>query len=154
MYIHFYSFYLITGIDILTVTIKGKTKDAQFSNGFPGIYVRGPNSINGKFHWLQEFGSNAIWCITAAGRSAWCIGPQDHIAPDGAICDLPPSFITRESVDSPSPQDATTWLYFDGNNPIPSHDILVAPGTYIFNIKKNQEKYQINSSLILIFLCL
>ena len=116
-------------MDALTVTIKGEAKELKVSSGVPGIYVLGPNSINGKSHWLQKSSSNAIWYHKGIEFSAWCIGSQDDI-----VSGLPPSIISFEDV--ASPQDITTWMYSDGEDHILSHDILVAPGTYIFNIKK------------------
>ena len=112
-------------MDALTVTIKGKTKDAQVSNGVPGIYVLGPNSINGKSHWLQESGSNAIW----HGIIGWGIGSKDAM-----VSSRWASIISFEYV--ASPQLATTWKYFDGSKFTQLEDVLVEPGTYIFNIKK------------------
>ena len=119
-------------MDALTVTIKGEAKELKVSNGVPGIYVLKPNSINGKSHWLQESGSNAIWY----GKLGWCIGSQGAM-----VRNRLPSIATPEDV--ASPQLATTWFYHDGSKISQLEDVLVEPGTYIFNIKKIQKNIRL-----------
>ena len=103
-------------MDALIVTINGEAKNAQVSNGVPGIYVLGPNSINGKSHWLQELGSNAIWYKKGSG---WRIGPQDNI---GSILSFD---------DVATPQQVSTWYYYNGQEYVQSDDIMVESGLCI-----------------------
>ena len=107
----------------LTVTIEGEAKEFKVSSKLLGIYVLGPTSINGKSHWRQESGSNAIWY----GEQGWVIGPQD------ASHYISSSFISFDDV--ASPQLATTWTYFDGSEIIQLKDVLVEPGTFIIKTK-------------------
>ena len=103
-------FNLIAGSIIpfkLIVTLKGQSKDAQSS--LAGIYVLEPNPINDKPHWLQNSGSEAIWYnkyIKDIG--IWAIGSR---------------IISFDDVSSP--QEATTWQYFDGKDFVVSDDIMV-----------------------------
>ena len=52
----------------------------------------------------------------------WIIGSQDAIGQTYV-----PSILSFDDVDSP--QEATTWQYYDGKMFIPIDDILVEPGT-------------------------
>ena len=107
----------------MTVTLKREAKNAKSSSGIPGTYVLGPNLINSKSHWLQDSGSNAIWYSNEGGTSGtWIIGSQDAI---GQI--VGHFFLSFDDVDSP--QEATTWQYYNGKTYISSDDILVEPGT-------------------------
>ena len=117
-------------MDALTVTIKGEAKELKVSSGVPGIYVLGPNSINGKSHWLQESGSNAIWY----GKYGWSIGSQNAMVSSRLA-----SMISFEYV--ASPQLATTWEYFDGSKFSQLEHVLVEPGTFII---KTKQKHQIS----------
>ena len=107
----------------LIVTLKGEAKVVQFNS--PGIYVLGPNAVNGKSHWLQDPGPNAIWFDKE--NESWNIGNQDGIG--GSIAGL-------TSFDKvASPQKASTWQYSNNGWTI-SDDILVdtfvvEPGMYI-----------------------
>ena len=95
------------------VTIKGEAKDAQVNNGVPGIYVLGPNSINGKSHWLQESGSNAIFYNTKFG---WGIDSLE----DGLA-----NILSFDKV--ASPLEAGNWKGYNGTTyiDIAFHDVLV-----------------------------
>ena len=97
----------------LIVTLKGKASHA--SSSFAGVYILGPNLINDKSHWLQNSSSNAIWYNKEIG--IWAIGSQEYLGSGTA------DIISTEEVSSP--QEATTWKYFDGNKFITSVDILV-----------------------------
>jgi hypothetical protein len=97
----------------LTVTLKGKA--SQNSSSSAGLYILGPNLINNKSHWLQSSGSNAIWYNKDI--EIWAIGSQDYL---GSVNS---DILSTEEVYSP--QEATTWEYFDGNKFIESVDILV-----------------------------
>jgi hypothetical protein len=101
----------------LIVTLKGQAKDAQYS--VAGIYVLEPNPINDKSHWLQNSGSKAIWYNEEIG--IWAIGSQEHLG------SYTPNILSLEDVSSP--QEATTWQYFDGKQFIASDDIMV--GTFV-----------------------
>ena len=95
----YHSFYLITGK--LIVTLKGEVKDAQ--PYIAGTYVLEPKLENGKSHWLQHTGTYAIWWYNNE-KKFWAIGPQDN----RTIV----SIISFDNV--ASPEEATTWQYFDG----------------------------------------
>ena len=113
--------YSITGPLKLTVELKGKPKDLQGTRA--GLYILGPNEVNGKSHWLQDSGANALWYDKANGD--WNIGDQENIGSTKS------SIHTSEDV--AGPQEATTWKYFSGSKFIVSDDILVdtfKPGMY------------------------
>ena len=105
----------------MIVTLKGEAKVVQFNS--PGIYVLGPNAVNGKSHWLQDSGPNAIWFDKE--KESWNIGNQDGIG--GSVAGL-------TSFDKvASPQEASTWQYSNNGWTI-SDDILVdtfKPGMYM-----------------------
>ena len=106
----------------MTVELKGEAKDAQGTRA--GFYILGPNSVNGRSHWLQDSGTNAIWYHKKNGK--WKIGKQDDIGSSTA------GILTSEDV--AGPQEATTWKYHSGDEFIVSDDILVdtfKPGMYI-----------------------
>ena len=120
-----FSFNLIAGKNDnpskLIVTLKGEVKDAQ--PNMAGTYVLEPKPENGKSHWLQYDGSNAIWYDSKYGD--WNIGHQDNLGSAKA------SIYSVEDV--AGPQVATTWQYLNGKQFIPSDDIFVdtfvEPGT-------------------------
>ena len=97
----------------LTVELKGEAKDAQSSRA--GIYVLGPNTVNGKSHWLQVSGPNACWYEKELGN--WAIGLQDNIGSKKAY------IYTPEDVNSP--QEAKEWNYRGDGKWLKSDDILV-----------------------------
>ena len=80
-----------------------------------GIYVLEPNPINDKSHWLQTYGSEAIWYNKEFG--IWAIGSQRNLG------SLIAQIFSFEDVSSP--REATTWFYFDGKQLIASDDIMV-----------------------------
>ena len=75
-----------------------------------GIYALEPEPINDKPHWLQNSGSNTIWCEKDGN---WNIGP---LGETGYIL----SFVKLSS-----PLEVTTWSYWNGKTYIDSDDILV-----------------------------
>ena len=96
----------------LIVTLQGEAKVVQFNS--PGIYVLGPNAVNGKSHWLQDPGPNAIWFDKE--KESWNVGNQDGIG--GSVAGI-------ASFDKvTSPQKATNWQY-SNNGWTKSDDILV-----------------------------
>ena len=106
----------------MIVTLKGEAKNAQSS--VAGTYILEPKPENGKSHWLQTNGSNAIWYDSKYGD--WNIGSQDNLGSDQAL--------VYSDDDVASPQVATAWQYDDGKQQfIVSDDILVdtfvEPGT-------------------------
>ena len=125
-------------MNVLTVSIKGEAKDAHGITGLPGIYVLGPNSINGKSHWLQESGSYAIWYSKGIG---WGIGSQDELA-NGYV----PSLLSFDDVTSP--HEASTWKHYNGKLFIPFDDILVESGTVVYQKPKllaETESFQLSA---------
>ena len=108
--------YLITDPLKLTVELKGEAKGAQSTKA--GLYILGPNTVNGKSHWLQDSGIHAIWYDTPNGD--WNIGTQDSIGNSTAHIFL----YTTEDV--AGPQEAKVWKYGkDGKWIISEEDILV-----------------------------
>ena len=121
----YHSLYSIAGPLKLTVELKGKAKDAQSTK--PGLYILGPNEVNGRSHWVQDSGTMAIWYDKSDGD--WNIGHQDNIGKTSAAIGI----YTTEDV--AGPQGATTWKYSSGDEWITSDtDVLVntfKPGMYI-----------------------
>ena len=114
--------YFITGPLKLTVELKGEAQNAQGTRA--GLYILGPNEVNGKSHWLQDSGANALWYDNKNGD--WNIGTKDKIGSTTS------GIYTSEDV--AGPQEATTWKYNSGGKFIVSDDILVdtfKPGMYI-----------------------
>ena len=119
----YHSFHLISGINPwkLIVTLNGGAKVAQSS--MAGIYVLGPDLVNGKSHWLQDPGSNSIWYNDKKGT--WNIATQNYLGSEKA-------YIYSDN-DVAGPQVAKTWRYLN-NKWITSDNILVdtfvEPGKY------------------------
>ena len=110
----------------MTVELKGEAKDAQGARA--GFYTLGPNSVNGRSHWLQDSGTNAIWYDKP--NENWNIGKQDGIGSSTA------SIYTPQDV--AGQQEATTWKYISGGKWTISNDILVStfkPGMYITRMR-------------------
>ena len=109
----------------MIVTLKGQAQNSQSSAA--GTYVLEPKPENGKSHWLQYNGSNAIWYNSKYG--GWTIGPQDDLGTSDEA-------LIYSGDDVAGPQVATTWQYFDGalDMWITSKNILVdtfvEKGTY------------------------
>ena len=106
-------FYLVTDPLKLIVTLKGEAKDIQSSR--TGIYILGPDVVNGKSHWLQDTGANAIWHDKEV--ETWKIGFKDDVG--SSLAGI------KSTDDLGGPQDATTWQYFSGVKWITSDDIMV-----------------------------
>ena len=106
----------------MTVELKGEAKDVQGTR--VGLYILGLNEVNGKSHWLQDSGTNAIWYDKPNGD--WNIGHQDGIGNISAKIGI----YTTDDV--AGPQEAKEWKYSKGGKWITSDDILVnsfEPGT-------------------------
>ena len=106
------------------MTVQLKSYAQTLVPKMAGLYILGPNEVNGKSHWLQDSGSNAIWYDKPNGD--WKIGHQDGIGNSSA----PISIYTTEDV--AGPQEAKEWKYLKGGKWITSDDILVntfEPGT-------------------------
>ena len=127
----FPSFYLITGQLKLIVKLKGEAKNKHSKKA--GIYFLGPNTVDGKLHWLQDSGTSAIYYNKHTGY--WNIGSQDGI---GKSLNSPNTVGIYTAEDVADPREATTWHYASGGKWIMSEDILVdtfKPGTwYIDNL--------------------
>ena len=113
----------------MTVSITGEAKDVlglHSINGIPGIYILGPNSINGKSYWHQESDSNVntIWYDKEDGWSGWCIGKI------GSQYEIVDSFTTIVSFDSEAtPQEVSKWEYYYRSSYNTLDGILVQSGT-------------------------
>ena len=115
--------YSITGPIKFTVELKGREKNPHdWMHTTAGLYILGPKEVNGKSHWLQASGANALWYDKANGD--WIIGDKKNIGSTKS------SIHTSEDV--AGPQEATTWKYMSGGECIISKNILVdTPGMYI-----------------------
>ena len=82
----------------LCIRLKHAAKDAQPTK--EGIYILGPNKINGKHHWIQKGGSNALWYSPSG---LWKIGPKDNLGEEIAG--------VKSSDGSAGPLEAKTWEY-------------------------------------------
>ena len=83
--------------------MKDAANDAQWSR--KGIYILGPNKVNGKHYWIQEGGwlwggSNALWYVPSG---LWMIGPKDNLGEEMAGI--------YSSDGSAGPLEAKTWFY-------------------------------------------
>ena len=95
----------------ITVDLKDAAKDAQ---GYrKGIYILGPNKVNGKHHWIQEGGSNALWYSPSG---LWKIGPKDSLGKDMA------GILSSDG--SAGPLEANTWKYYNGDKWIDCSDMI------------------------------
>ena len=108
----------------MVVKLKGKAKDAHSSR--TGIYILGPNLVNGKSHWLQNPGTNAIWYF----KDHWNIGDHRNLGSDKTWIFSPE--------DVAGPQEATTWKYYN-DKWITSKDIFVE-----VLCKKNRIRKEVN----------
>ena len=88
--------------------MKDAANDAQWSR--KGIYILGPNKVNGKHYWIQECGwlwlwSNALWF---SPNGNWLIGPKDSLGKAwGGIA---------SSDGSTGPLEAKIWVYLSAEN--------------------------------------
>lgn len=95
----------------LVVKLTGGAKDAHSSKA--GYYILGPDIVNGKPHWLQDPGTNAIWYD---GKSHWIIALHWNLGTDKAWIVSPDNVA--------GPQEATKWQYYN-DKWIKSNDIIV-----------------------------
>ena len=94
--------------------LKGEAKALHSSKA--GLYILGSNEVDGKSHWLQDSGTNAIWYDKKNGN--WDIGDQENIGSNIAGI--------HTSQDVAGPQEATTWKYHSGGDKwIISDDISI-----------------------------
>ena len=94
----------------MVVKLKGGAKDAQSS--MAGVYILGPKMVDGKSHWLQDQGKNAIWYH----KDHWNIANYRYLGSNQAF------IYSLEDV--ASPQEATAWRYYN-RKWITSKDIFV-----------------------------
>ena len=59
----------------LVVKLNGGAKDAQSKK--EGIYKLSLDIVNGKFYWIQEEGTSALWFDKKYGN--WKIGSKENI---------------------------------------------------------------------------
>ena len=85
-----------------------------------GIYILGPNLVNGKAYWIQEGGSVALWFDLDNGEGNWNIGNLDNLGYGdevGLFC----------FDESDVPIETITWLYNDGNEWVETTDVSILP---------------------------
>ena len=92
------------------VTLKGEALK-RFS-GAQGIYILQPYFVNGKTYWFQKNGKFAIWYLSedVSETYIWALGRQERLGSTRLVLASP-----DEVTD---PQEATTWDFKDGTNPI------------------------------------
>ena len=108
---------------MITITLKGAAKEAHSSRA--GIYILHPDDVNGKEHWVQQGGSNALWYDKTLQN--WKIGKKDNLGSStGGI----------KSDDSITPLETTIWKYTKNDTWIEaSGEIILSPGnTYLIKI--------------------
>ena len=93
-----------------------------------GIYILGPNLVNGKAYWIQEKGSFALWYSKYNGIGNWNIGYLEDLGKDevGLYC------LDESNV----PFEILTWFYLDDNGWEKTTDISILPvkgAVYNFN---------------------
>ena len=84
----------------LTLRLEGAAKEALSSRA--GIYILQTNDVNGKEHWLQQGGSNALWYDPIFQN--WKIAPKDALESSN-------SWIVTNVNNSTGPLEALTWKY-------------------------------------------
>ena len=107
---------------MLTVQLGGAAKTAQWDK--EGIYIPGPNDVNGKKHWLQQYCSkNALWYDKVNYK--WLIGPFGILGGSSSSAGIR----SLAGVSSMTPDEVPTWNYFDGSVWIEATDeIIVSTG--------------------------
>ena len=105
----------------LFVTLKNEVKDKWSTS--EGIYNLAATLENGKSHWLQEGGTDAIWYNDINKR--WMLG--------GTLDGTKAKMFTRKgAAETRDPQEAT-WMYKAKNSSwIPTNDIQVSEGENLF----------------------
>lgn len=88
-----------------------------------GIYILGPNLVNGKAYWIQEGGSVALW-YTNDGEGNWNIGHLENLGSGnvGLFC----------FDESDVPIEIITWIYRDGNEWEETTDVSIQAAKGIF----------------------
>ena len=94
--------------------MKDEAKDAPGSRSGEGIYIRGPNEVNGKYYWIQEGGSNALWYV--ASKNSWLIGNKEQLGKYAGFI--------YSSDGSAGPLEANTWKYYNGDKWIDGSNII------------------------------
>ena len=102
--------------------MKGAANDVHSSRG--GIYILGSNQVNGKVHWIQEGGLNALWY----DNKNWKIGLIKNIG--SGICGI------YSKDNSVWPHENTSWKYMKDGKWIETTDLIIlsVPGTYFQNL--------------------
>ena len=98
----------------MTVVLKDAAKDALGSRSGEGIYIRGPNEVNGKYYWIQEGGSNALWY--GALKDYLLIGNKEQLGKYAGFI--------YSSDGSVGPLEAKTWKYFSGDKWIDGSNMI------------------------------
>ena len=116
-FICFMKFFIAEDPAKLMVILKDAAKVVHFL--VEGIYLLGPNHVNGKPHWIQEGDLTAIWYYQAH----WMIGPTKDLGkPIGAI---------YSPDDLGGPHRATSWNYAKDDKWIEANDLInVTPGIF------------------------
>jgi hypothetical protein len=100
------------------LTVKLKSKVGARWEDTEGVYKLSSNPVNGKAHWLQEAGSNALWFDKVFQN--WKIGLVSGLG--GSTCKV----LTHRNTARHQPHKAVPWIYYvkDGRW-IGAEDIIV-----------------------------
>ena len=117
----------------ITVDLKDAANNAQWSR--KGIYILGPNKVNGKHYWIQEGGwlwggSNALWYVPSG---FWNIGSKVNLGESLAGICSPDS--------SAGPLEAKTWNYTSGGKWIDGSDMITLSSNLFESFQLRTQKY-------------
>ena len=100
------------------LTVKTKGEFGVMWADCEGIYNLSPKLVNGKAHWLQESGPNAIWSDNYFKN--WKIGHVSNLG--GSKCKI----LTNRNTGRDLPTKAFPWKYYTKNGGwTESEDIIV-----------------------------
>ena len=85
-----------------------------------GIYILASTKVNGKPHWLQEGGTDAIWFDPVFNN--WKLGSQSILGNAFGSKIL----TTKDSAEEMLPNEITPWLYSVNGSWTFSDDIVVS----------------------------
>ena len=98
----------------LTIKLNGTLK--KLMNFIEGIYILGPNKVNGKVYWIQENGCAALW-----NDGNWNIGNTENLGSSKVYMYSPDESVV--------PTETISWIYYDTDDKlIETTDVLILPG--------------------------
>ena len=103
------------GPDKLTIKLSGAP--LQKHGGAAGTYMLGPNTINGKRHYLQIDGPHALWY--GSGMKNWGVGLKKNLGKSFTV------FITGRNTANSLPDEVSGWQWEETRGWNVSPDIVV-----------------------------